>query len=248
MSGNDSDTPTSDHSQSETVLFEVSDSAVSLRNRATRRPKSSSTSSDDSPKRKRISVVRKERNRLHAKNSRHRRKQELDALRQEAACLREENNRLHELLASSAPCLAEQLCNDIASTIPSTAAYWRARLAIPPIRDADTTLLREVIQSNKPFIFLDTPLPGKYILYVSPTLETTLGYHRLDLLGKEWSRVFGDTVNQFYASDTELHLNTAKPLELQSPTSQLTHTILCTLYAIHTNSAVLCYMCVFGSK
>lgn len=248
MSGHDSDTNASDPSHDETVVFEVSDPAVSPKKRATRRPKSPSTSPDSSPKRKRVSVVRKERNRLHAKNSRHRRKQELDALRQEAAWLREENSRLHELLASSAPCLAEQLCNDIASTIPSTAAYWRARLPIPPVRDADNTLLREVIHSNKPFIFLDTPLPGKYILYVSPTLETTLGYHRLDLLGKEWSRVFGDTVHQFYISDTELRLNEATPLELQSPTSQLTHTILCTLYAIRTNTAVLCYMCVFGSK
>lgn len=237
---------------SDIVQFETDKGheSPSPKRQSKRSKKALSASTDDvSLQRQRPQVSRRERNRLHARNSRDRRKHELDSLRQEASSLREENVRLHQLISSNAPSLADQLCNEIASAIPSAATLWRLRSSTPQIRDIDYGLLRDTIYTNRPFLFLDTPLPGKYILYVSPTLEAALGFRRQDILGQEWSSIFGPEVEQFYAEEAKLHLNTPFTLRLRPPNSlHNAHDVSCTMYALHTHSAVLCYMCVFGSK
>lgn len=127
--------------------------------------------------------LRKERNKVHAKRSRMRRKFLLDSLREQLVDLRRENTNLRQVikqkLGSLAPQIFQECCQDISPIFSEITGGSEVQL-----NETDQKLMMALQRGQQCFVLCSATMPGNTIIFASEGFLELTGYSLDQVLGR----------------------------------------------------------------
>jgi PAS domain S-box-containing protein len=132
-------------------------------------------------------VERRDRNREHAKRSRHRKKFLLESLQQSVRALQQENERLKQGIREHLHQDADTLlasCNDSTLGVGTSIIATSKSDATVTLNDPDYTLVKALQTARQNFVISDPSLPDNPIVYASQGFLLLTGYTLEQVLGR----------------------------------------------------------------